>query len=493
MEDSFKMKYLKYKKKYLKMKNLQYGGVFGITKDFDEKKAIDPLVIDEEYSTENNNLIKNKLNAYSKDLSIASKNLTHTIDKKNKCFSIKHKNDIHIVDVGLKLVLNKTEYDKVKSQSNTKVDDYIYHLNDVKNICYSNKRWKDIRPFDYTKDNTVKYPEFFDNKGIYNYAVTCFANSAIHILRSIPELFHNIKSCTTNFKDTDNPIFNFIKEIGNYDKTTIINKGSGYISNQCIQSLIDFRQSENYKYGQQNDAEEFLSIFLNDLYLKYVDNGKNIISKYIDFDNYTRFIVKHQNKDIEVSNKLETFTMLTFLFDENSSKEKFDLANIVNNSVNKRIEPLEKYNYSNKIIEGKFLPEGLQTSKEIVYNNFGKYLILVLNPYYWNSEGNKVRVFPKININENFSFIANDFTYYCKPISICVHAHHGHVTTNVGHYYNYSIRNNNGDAQWIKYNDTQTHTYKSFDDVKKEIIDGSETTTPRIILLHIFNKKERTK
>ena len=111
----------------------------------------------------------------------------------------------------------------------------------------------------------------FDDKpsfifGLKNLGNTCFMNSSLQCILNAKKLLNNIEK----IQNRKNPNMRLINEILIFlDK---LKNGETLLNPEKIKSILS-EVEEKYKYNEQNDANEFITIFLNQLLKELVGNG----------------------------------------------------------------------------------------------------------------------------------------------------------------------------------------------------------------------------
>jgi hypothetical protein len=467
MIDYYK-KYIKYKQKYNLIKT-QNGGTIGITKDLQERKKQVSLVIDEEFDEKNQEIINNY--------------------EKNDCLTVKHKGQDYLVHKKLKIVQNLD-------------NNNLFSLSNVHDRCYSKIR-QQILPYDYTqKKLPLPNPPLYNKKyGINNYGNTCFANASIHFLRSMPELFYKIRACQTKMGDIhkvidgyirdtqksflENPqsglinkfnflrslrnkpiselkseYFNFINYIGNYNELNSV------VNAQCMESFINF--SQLIVFSVQNDAHEFITNFLDTIYLNIIDNSTNIKSNTISYDIVST--LNHLNGSFirEIIDPPHEVFMITVVKETDKN----------NKIITKSLTQLIEHYFSQEIIDVRVEGKSIKVYQQQEIRNLKRYLLLQLK----NVDDSGELIVAPILIEDTINIKSRGKTYICHPISIIEHQGGG---SGGGHYINYSKRRDN---KWYEYNDSHVKM-TDLETIRNNFIQFYESERPTMVLLEVVDYK----
>ena len=115
----------------------------------------------------------------------------------------------------------------------------------------------------YNNQKKVKWIFGFQNNNLSN---NCFMNSSLQNILHC-EMFINLMRSIQDYKLTNKPLAREIKKIINQ-----IDKGKDELDPSNIKSILS-EVEEKYKYNEQNDANEFITIFLNQLLKELIGVG----------------------------------------------------------------------------------------------------------------------------------------------------------------------------------------------------------------------------
>ena len=311
-----------------------------------------------------------------------------------------------------------------KKKNENKPNNYIQNnvsSNNSKND--TNKKWKKLSSIRNETNNVDNKIKLF---GLKNRKFDCYLNSSLQVFFHLKDFNEKIKNLEKEFKDKEliNKYLKLIKEIDSIKRNNII------LDPKDIKEIF-CKIEEKYNYGNQQDANEFISLFLNQMKeeVKLV-NGKQL-EKTIIPENKTEeeAFIKLEN---EFFNKYNSFLIEFFYgrlkneilcpIDKKVIKVNFQVFNMIElldssyNTINKL---LENYQVEKKIdtkikIKCRFCKKEYNNyySKTTIYN-LPYYLILYLvNPinnfYEYTIEANKIC--EKQN-NEQYELISS-ISYY---------------------------------------------------------------------------------
>ena len=126
-------------------------------------------------------------------------------------------------------------------------------------------------------NDCCKKKKIFDDKpsyifGLKNLGNTCFMNSSLQCILNAEKLLNNIEK----IKNSKNPNMKLTNEILIFlDK---LKKGENLLNPEKIKEILS-EVEEKYKFFEQNDANEFITIFLNQILKEMKGIGEYTIEK----------------------------------------------------------------------------------------------------------------------------------------------------------------------------------------------------------------------
>ena len=299
------------------------------------------------------------------------------------------------------------------------------------------------------------------NKNSYMYN-TCYINSSMQCLFRLDEFVKNILKC-----DKGNLVFatkNLIHSMQNYKKQK--NKSCSVLEIKQVMG----EKNDKYNGNEQQDANEFISNYLNDLVEETKDIGE-INWKYLEKDEkyFNAFLRKYQkrkgnsfildlfygifrtenyckNCNYSFNVKFNTFNILEFIIDEEKYRyqnDSIDIRDLLEEYISENDSDIERCENCKEDVKIKTslysLPKCLiiYFKRDYAYNNIKKIVIircLNMEKYIYDKS---------LNEDENFFYHLKGVIFYSN------------YSSKVGHYKSACLVNN---EQWYYFDDNHYET-----------------------------------
>ena len=306
------------------------------------------------------------------------------------------------------------------------------------------------------------------NKGFINHGATCYLNSALQCLSHIDILSDNdFKNQIIKYKKNETPLLDEWLNIQNQMWTDECNNSIN--SSNLIQLFIAKCEDKNiyFESFRQNDASEFLNIFLEfihdeisrKIHINIQGTVKNTLDKL--YHNNLKIYEKHfkSNYSYIIENFYSSLLSLTQCPECNNTTDNHEPLSIVTLTLKSEYNSL--YDCIDEYVKKISLDDDnklkcekcenyVNSSKKIVFWDLAPVLIILLKKY--NNENgiisNKIQYPTKLDMNKYcLNYKEKSTEYELSGLII----HNGGI--NSGHYY--SICKNTLENQWKVYNDTQ--------------------------------------
>lgn len=298
----------------------------------------------------------------------------------------------------------------------------------------------------------MEIEQFIDNDQHYNFGLlnignTCYANSALQMLFSIPELRNYLLDdnnweeqlkniCLKNNCQTEEDVLNTIKKYYSIILYKFLNNNGDVKNPYVIFGLMDYRNKKiHFNVGEQNDSQEFLSVILDNLNEEFYklkkemnlsENEINMDCKSIvtDLLNVEYSVnLKYLNNNVNEIIKQNTLFLILHL------KPEFKT---IQDSIDDVIKT-EKVDGFYEKVENK-----TKIEKTVNISQTSDYLLCHIVRFKNNREKNNqpLQILNDIKINDNVYEVMS------------IISHSGGI--NGGHYINYSNRK----GEWLLFNDS---------------------------------------
>ena len=323
-------------------------------------------IINKKDNINNYDVIKTKINI-SKDNEKKQNEKIDFNEESTKIFDFKDKNenenenekDIHKEDTETIIYENKNEHSKEKNnkkQERIQLDtieekkEEIIITNRENLTNEKNEKLKEIdNQNNYEEENEDEEIKLF---GLYNPRNNCYLNSSLQSFFHL-NIFNSIIK-QLKFNENCKLTKEYLKLLNQ------IELGEEQLDPRGIKKILS-EEEEKYKYEYQQDANEFITLFLNEMmkevkgigmnYIKEIDSPKDEMVKGVFEKFERRFFGKNQSFLTYLfygRYKIENFCLKNHLIKVNF--QKYNMIDIPSNDVNSSIEDLLKKYQEKKII-----------------------------------------------------------------------------------------------------------------------------------------------
>lgn len=327
----------------------------------------------------------------------------------------------------------------------------------------------------------MQVEEFIDDNQHYNFGLlnignTCYANSALQMLFSIPELReyllndanweeHLKNICLKHNCQTESDVLNIVKKYYSIILYKFLNNKGDVKNPYVIFGLLDYRNRKiHFNVGEQNDSQEFLSVILNNLNDEFYK-----LKKEMDID--TEEVDMKSESIVSDLLNLEYTVDLEYLdYDKSETVKQNNLFLILHLKPGfKAIQDSIDHISETEVIDGFYekVENKTKIKKTVNISKTSEYLLCHIVRFKNNREKNSqpLQILDNIKINNKVYEV------------VSIVSHSGGIGG--GHYINYSNRK----GEWFLFNDSNISKVN-----KEDVLNNCSSGSAYIVMYKLKNK-----